>query len=87
MEHYRSLAIEPVEYGELNKLSFLEASVVKYVTRHSTLHNLEDLRKAQHCLELLAHLGHGERLRALDSGPASPATQPPASPPASPPFE
>lgn len=51
--HYKDMAIEPWEYAEANNLSFLEGTVVKYVSRHKSKGGVEDLKKAIHCLELL----------------------------------
>lgn len=31
--HYKDLAIQPVEYIHRNKIPFIEGSVIKYVTR------------------------------------------------------
>ena len=52
-DHYQKHAIQPWEYAEINKLSFLEGNVVKYITRHRLKGKDEDLQKAIHCIELL----------------------------------
>jgi hypothetical protein len=54
--HYKDMAIQPVEYIEKNRLSYLEGCVVKYVSRHRQKGKDQDLRKAIHCLELLLEL-------------------------------
>lgn len=60
--HYRSRAIQPVQFIEANRLGFLEGCVVKRVTRHgdSTGKGEEDIRKAIHELQLLLELRYGE---------------------------
>ena len=60
--HYKTLPIQPVEFCQRNKLPCCESNVVKYVSRHASKAGMEDLRKAKHFLELLAHLEYGEVL-------------------------
>lgn len=59
-DHYKHLAIQPVEYCYRNAMLSLESSVVKYVTRHRFKNGEEDIKKAIHCLELLLDLEYGE---------------------------
>ena len=54
--HYKQMKIQPVEYVELNELSFLEGCVIKYISRWRHKNGLEDLRKIQHCVDLLIEL-------------------------------
>lgn len=51
--HYLKLAIQPVEYAMANNLDTCQANIVKYVTRFREKNGIEDLRKAQHYIELL----------------------------------
>lgn len=51
--HYKDMAIEPVTYCELNRLTSLESAVVKYVSRHRNKNGVQDIDKAIHCLELI----------------------------------
>ena len=57
-EHYRQGGIQPVQYIEANDLKFLEACVVKRVTRHNrpTGKGRQDIEKAIHELQLLLEL-------------------------------
>ena len=55
-KHYKALAIEPVEYCQLNGLGFCESSVIKYVSRHTQKGGKQDIEKAMHFLELLMKL-------------------------------
>ena len=52
-DHYRKMAIQPVEYILASGLGFVEGSVVKYVSRWQSKGGLEDLEKARHLLSLL----------------------------------
>jgi len=59
-DHYKGLAIQPVEFIHANKLSFLEGCVVKRVCRHRAKNKAEDIRKAMHELRLILKLEYGE---------------------------
>ncbi len=52
-DHYKKLAIQPVDYIIANKLDWCEANVVKYITRWRGKGGLKDLEKAIHYIELL----------------------------------
>ena len=68
-DHYKQMVIQPVEFSEKNKLSFLEGCVVKRVCRHSRGgRGREDICKAIHELELILKL-HYEK--PLNDGLAS----------------
>jgi hypothetical protein len=60
-DHYKIMAIQPVEFAHANKLGYCEAAVVKYVCRHRSKHGREDLEKAKHCIDLLIRLEYGEK--------------------------
>lgn len=55
-EHYKGMRIQPVEFIHENSIGYLEGNVIKYVCRHRQKGGIEDLRKAQHYIELLIHL-------------------------------
>ena len=65
-DHYRAGSIQPIQYIEANNLQFLEASVVKRVTRHNrpTGKGRQDIEKAIHELQLLLELRYAEPLSA-----------------------
>lgn len=54
--HYKDLAIQPLEFIVANNLGFVEGNVVKYVVRYKVKNGLEDLKKARHYLDLLIEL-------------------------------
>lgn len=58
-DHYRSMAIQPIEYIQANKLTFCEGSVVKYITRHRKKGGRQDLEKAIHCIQLEIEASYG----------------------------
>jgi Protein of unknwon function (DUF3310) len=57
-DHYKNLAIQPVEFCEKNKLSHLESSIVKRVCRWRTKDGLKDLLKIKHEVDLLIELNN-----------------------------
>lgn len=66
--HYKQFPIQPAEFSERNRLSFLEASVVKRVCRHSRGgKGMQDIDKAIHELQLIKEFHY--------AGGATPAVQ------------
>lgn len=58
--HYKTLAIQPAEYNQRNRLGFCESCVVKYVTRHREKNGKQDIEKAIHFLQLLLEIEYKE---------------------------
>jgi len=59
--HYKDMAIQPVEFITANNLGFLEGNVVKYICRHHAKNGAEDIRKAIHYCELLLQTKYGDK--------------------------
>jgi hypothetical protein len=57
--HYKDMVIQPIEYIAVNGLSFLQGSVVKYVSRYKAKGGLQDLEKAKHCIDLMIEFDYG----------------------------
>ena len=57
--HYKDMLIQPVEFIVKNDIAFLEANVIKYVCRHRSKNGLEDLKKAEHYIQLAKELYYG----------------------------
>lgn len=55
-EHYKNLAIQPVEFIHTNGIGYVEGCVIKYVTRWRSKGGLDDLLKARHYLDVLIEL-------------------------------
>lgn len=52
--HYKDMAIQPVDYILANKMNYLEGNVIKYISRHRAKGtSLMDLEKASHYLKML----------------------------------
>lgn len=60
--HYKDLAIQPVEYIDANKLDYFQGNVVKYITRHKAKNGAQDVRKALHYCQLILELQYKENL-------------------------
>jgi hypothetical protein len=52
-DHYKSMAIQPIDYILANNIGFVEGCVIKYVSRWKSKGGVEDLKKARHFLDLL----------------------------------
>lgn len=55
-DHYKKLAIQPVEYIHANGIGYFEGNVIKYVSRWRSKNGIKDLEKAKHYIELLIEL-------------------------------
>lgn len=52
-DHYKSMAIQPVEFILANGLGFCEGNVIKYICRYKQKGGIQDLKKVVHYAELL----------------------------------
>lgn len=55
-DHYKSMAIQPVEFIHTNNIPYLEGNVIKYVSRWRSKGGVADLEKAKHYIDLLIEL-------------------------------
>ena len=51
--HYRDMAIQPVQFIVANGIPYREANVIKYVVRHPRKNGKQDLLKARHYIDML----------------------------------
>lgn len=51
--HYKTRAIQPIEYIHANNLNYSEGAIVKYITRWRDKNGFEDLEKIKHYVDLL----------------------------------
>jgi hypothetical protein len=67
--HYKQMAIQPLELGYANQYDAPIYSAIKYVSRHRAKDGLEGLKKARHCvqfaLEMLTKYGHRACLNVI----------------------
>ena len=59
-DHYKAMAIQPALFCEMNNLSGLESSIVKYICRWKIKHKDGgvDLGKIKQCVDLIGEI-HG----------------------------
>ena len=50
--HYKSFAIQPVEFICANSWGYIQGNVLKYLTRHAMKNGRADLEKANHYVDL-----------------------------------
>ena len=54
--HYKSYAIQPVEFIHKNKIPYIEGCAIKYLCRWREKGGIEDLRKVKHYIDLLIEM-------------------------------
>lgn len=62
-DHYKKMAIQPLEYAMANKLGPAETLCLRYISRWRNKNGIEDIDKAIHCLQLLKEfeIQHAEK--------------------------
>ena len=59
-EHYKTMAIQPVQFITENNLGFLEGCIVNRISRWRSKDGIKDLHKIKHEVDLLIALNHLE---------------------------
>ena len=54
--HYKDMAIQPVEFIHANNLGFLEGCIIKRICRWRNKDGIKDLEKIRHEIDLLIQL-------------------------------
>jgi hypothetical protein len=54
--HYKSHAIQPVEFIHKNKIPYIEGCAIKYLCRWREKGGIEDLKKVKHYIDLLIEM-------------------------------
>lgn len=54
-KHYLEMEIQPAEFIHRNHMGYLEGRAITYISRWRKKGGVEDLRKAQHMIDLLIH--------------------------------
>lgn len=55
-DHYKNMAIQPIEFSMKNGLNACQHSVIKYICRYKNKNGRQDLEKAKHFIDLLIEL-------------------------------
>ena len=64
-DHYKDMAIQPIEYIQANGLSYIEGNIVKYISRWREKNGIEDLKKIKHYVEFLIEEVEGKKGKEL----------------------
>ena len=51
--HYKNMAIQPIDFIIKNNIPYREANVIKYITRHNNKNGIQDLKKAMHYIDMI----------------------------------
>ena len=51
--HYKDMKIQPSEFINENKLLFAEGNAIKYICRHASKGEVQDLEKAKHYIDMI----------------------------------
>lgn len=54
--HYKNMAIQPIEFTHKNNLNFCQGNIIKYASRYKNKNGAQDLKKVIHYAELLIEL-------------------------------
>lgn len=52
-DHYKSMAIQPMEYSMKNGLDACQHTAIKYISRFRDKGGIQDLEKAKHVIDML----------------------------------
>jgi hypothetical protein len=58
-DHYSKMNIQPIDFITQNNLSFIQGNIIKYICRYKDKNGLQDLKKAQHYMNMLLEIEYG----------------------------
>ncbi len=65
-DHYKDMPIGPTEFSQVNKLNACESHIIQYLCRHHQKGGVQDLRKAQHLIDMIIELEYPEEKPEID---------------------
>jgi len=51
--HYKDMKVQPAQFINDNKLLFAEGNAIKYICRHASKGEIQDLEKAKHYIDMI----------------------------------
>ena len=68
--HYKDMKIQPSEFINENKLQFAEGNAIKYICRHASKGEVQDLEKAKHYIDMIIERDYSDEpnLKPLPPG-------------------
>ena len=64
--HYKDMKIQPSKFINENKLQFAEGNAIKYICRHGSKGQKQDLEKAKHYIDMIIERDYGVELPKSD---------------------
>lgn len=59
--HYKEMAIQPIEFITKNNIPYMEGNIIKYICRHRNKNKAEDIKKIIHYCKLILELEYNEK--------------------------
>ena len=59
--HYMDMVEQPSEFINKNKLQFAEGNAIKYICRHASKGEAQDLEKAKHYIDMIIERDYGPK--------------------------
>ena len=66
--HYKDMVIQPSEFINKNKLQFAEGNAIKYICRHASKGEVQDLEKAKHYIDMIIDRDYSDHTKPLPHG-------------------
>jgi len=66
--HYKNMKIQPAQFINDNKLLFAEGNAIKYICRHASKGEVQDLEKAKHYIDMIINRDYGGEHKPLPHG-------------------
>ena len=66
--HYKDMKIQPSEFINENKLLFAEGNAIKYICRHASKGEVQDLEKAKHYIDMIIDRDYNGQHKPLPYG-------------------
>ena len=60
--HYKDMKIQPSEFINKNELQFAEGNAIKYICRHGSKGQKQDLEKAKHYIDMIIERDYGDEV-------------------------
>jgi len=64
--HYIDMVMQPSEFINKNKLQFAEGNAIKYICRHASKGEVQDLEKAKHYIDMIIERDYGPQENWVD---------------------
>ena len=58
--HYQTMKIQPAEFINKNEMKFAEGNAIKYICRHGSKGQKQDLEKAKHYIDMIIDRDYGD---------------------------